>query len=64
MNAIYKVVFRHKANADFTEAYTWYEEQQEGLGERFFNAVVKKSELLASDPHLYKIDYKNITRYY
>ena len=57
MSANYKVVFRNRANIDFIDAYTWYEKQQEGLGERFFNAIVNKSELISSDPHLFKTSY-------
>jgi hypothetical protein len=33
---IYSYIFHESVNADYDEAYEWYEEQQEGLGERFY----------------------------
>lgn len=35
----YEVLLRPEAEADITEAYQWYEEQAEGLGEEFLRAV-------------------------
>ena len=37
---------------DYDEAYTWYEDQQKGLGERFIKAVRQKIEEIAFHPEL------------
>jgi plasmid stabilization system protein ParE len=38
---------------DFEEGYTWYEEKQKGLGERFINAVDKKIKEIILNPEFY-----------
>jgi mRNA-degrading endonuclease RelE of RelBE toxin-antitoxin system len=35
---------------DFDEGYTWYEDKQKGLGERFINEVGKKIKELLVNP--------------
>lgn len=36
-----RVVYRPWAQADIYEAIAWYEERQDGLGDRFFGAVLE-----------------------
>lgn len=38
---------------DFEEGYTWYEEKQKGLGERFINAVDKRIKQILLNPEFY-----------
>ena len=38
---------------DFEEGYTWYEEKQKGLGERFINAVDRKIKQIVQNPEFY-----------
>ena len=38
---------------DYDEAYTWYEDKQKGLGERFVKAVRKKIEEIILYPEVY-----------
>jgi plasmid stabilization system protein ParE len=38
------------AHKDIIEAYEWYENQQEGLGDKFAAAVVQKIKNIASNP--------------
>lgn len=43
---------------DIQAAISWYEEKQQGLGERFFQTVFQKIENLKINP-FYQIRYKN-----
>ena len=38
---------------DYYDAYSWYEDKQKGLGERFINAVRKKIEEIVLHPEIY-----------
>jgi len=42
-----------EADEDFANAYTWYEDQQAGLGEKFIVAVRKKIVAIAAQPEIY-----------
>lgn len=45
---IYTYWLHEKIQTDFNEAFTWYEDKQEGLGYEFLNAVEKKiAEIIA-----------------
>ncbi|WP_295668046.1 type II toxin-antitoxin system RelE/ParE family toxin [uncultured Mucilaginibacter sp.] len=54
----YSFILKREASLEFSDAYVWYEEQQEGLGE-FFNAMVEeKLKKICKNPFHYKISYK------
>lgn len=38
---------------DLEEGYSWYEDKQKGLGERFLTAVEKKIQSIVSHPETY-----------
>ncbi|MGN6293134.1 MAG: type II toxin-antitoxin system RelE/ParE family toxin [Chitinophagaceae bacterium] len=38
---------------DFDEGYSWYEEKQKGLGERFLKAVKEKIDEIVEHPEVY-----------
>jgi len=38
----YSYLLHPEADKEYTEAFIWYEERQEGLGERFIEAVRQK----------------------
>ncbi|OSZ78846.1 hypothetical protein CAP35_11525 [Chitinophagaceae bacterium IBVUCB1] len=44
-----------KAEEEYINAYLWYEEQQQGLGEKFAKAVRGKLDKITSNPKLYYI---------
>ena len=54
----YSFILRQEAVKEFTEAYVWYEEQQEGLGDQFRNEFQEKLELICNNPFHYKKPYK------
>ncbi len=41
------------------DAYDWYEAQQQGLGDRFYNAVEQAAGSAAEFPDAYPNKYKN-----
>ena len=49
----YTCLFHPLTQQDYNEAYTWYEEKQKGLGERFLTAFRKKIEEIALNPEAY-----------
>jgi mRNA-degrading endonuclease RelE of RelBE toxin-antitoxin system len=49
----YKFSLHPDTQKDFTEAYEWYQDKTEGLGERFLKAVRKKIEEIATNPEIY-----------
>lgn len=44
---------------ELANAYIWYEEQQEGLGERFVAKIQQRLNQIIDNPEKYKIVYKN-----
>ena len=54
----YSLKLREEAAAEFNDAYVWYEEQQENLGEQFRVTIQNKLKLIRKDPHHYKTAYK------
>ncbi len=55
----YRISFRQEANAELTNAYIWYEEQQKGLGERFVAKIQQRLTQIINNPEKYKVVYKN-----
>ena len=61
----YNVIVRDEAYSEALEAYLYYEEKQEGLGERFLAAVQILYKQLATNPDYYIIltsDKKKVLR--
>jgi hypothetical protein len=49
----YKLDFHEDVEGDYLEAYTWYEEAKEGLGERFLKMVRAKLEQITKNPEAF-----------
>ena len=49
----YIVRFHPEAEKEYSEAYRWYEEQLEGLGERFESAIERQINLIGNNPENY-----------
>ena len=49
----YRIVIRRRASADIADAHAWYEEQQEGLGGEFLDAVQSALALIGDGPLRY-----------
>jgi len=51
----FKVLFHPSAESDYVQAYQWYEERLEGLGERFNYAVERQVMLILKNPEHYQL---------
>ena len=49
----YALLLHPLVSEDYDEAYSWYEEQQMGLGERFIKAVRQTIEQITTHPESY-----------
>ncbi len=49
----YTIRLHPKADEEYIEAYTPHEEQQEGLGEKFIEAVRKRMASIANNPEIF-----------
>ncbi len=54
----YSIKLRDKASQEIIEAFLWYEEQQEGLGEKFKAKIQDKFSKICQNPFHYKNSYK------
>lgn len=55
----YQVEFSEEASSEIVEAYSWYEERSEGLGERFFTELDNVIALLKINPWMFPAVYKD-----
>ena len=46
----YKIVWSGRALKELSDAWAWYEDRSEGLGDRFQDAVFKKIAQIENDP--------------
>ena len=53
------IQLQERAEQEITDAYTWYESQQPGLGERFLNQIDNYLDLIASNPYQYPSRFGN-----
>jgi plasmid stabilization system protein ParE len=51
----YNVTLLPKARRELTEIWTWYEDKQVGLGERFEQEFFKKAEFIQNSPLQYAV---------
>jgi hypothetical protein len=51
----YSYSLKREASIEFADAFVWYEEQQEGLGELFNISVEDKLKQICNNPFHYKI---------
>lgn len=58
----YEIRFRPEAEYDIEDASVWYENQRQGLGQFFLNEVEKSLNMIAENPLLYPIIYRNTRR--
>lgn len=55
----YSLILRDKAVEEIKEAYKWYDEQLNGLGDRFLNSIEKNTDLILNNPIIFKTTYKS-----
>ncbi len=55
----FQVLFHPLADKEFSEAYRWYEERLDGLGDRFAAAIEERLSQIAIRPLLYRTKKEN-----
>lgn len=50
---MYRYILHEAVKADYDEAYAWYEDKLEGLGERFLSAIRAKLDEIAKRPEAF-----------
>lgn len=51
----YRVVVRPEVEADLSEAETWYEQQEPGLGRKFVGAAREMIDSLSASPLIHQV---------
>lgn len=54
----YRVVIKPLAEIDLKEIFTWYEQEQMGLGDIFFEEFERSLAFLEANPYQYQVRYK------
>lgn len=54
----YTVFFSSKAEKEIRSTWTWYEERQIGLGDRFVDELLHKVRAIQQEPELFSNKYK------
>jgi len=60
---MYKIDISDDAEKDISTSTEYYEEQQKGLGKRFFNAVLKAFGLIQKNPKAYPLTDNNLRKH-
>jgi len=58
----YALVFRPEVREELDEAYTWYENQQAGLGDEFLDCVDEMLNRICQMPESYAVVYRDVRR--
>lgn len=60
---VYNLLIAEDAKREIDEGYLYYEQLQEGLGEKFLSAIINRFSDLSTHPEFYSfIDSKNLLR--
>ena len=58
-NSIYTSILSSRALKEIKQAWEWYEERQQNLGDRFVKEVINKIHLIEQNPERYPTCYKS-----
>src|ERR1017187_8380584 len=56
-NPVYTIIISSKAQREMTASWQWYEEREEGLGDRLVAAVMQKLNTIAQNPDIFSIKH-------
>lgn len=54
----YSVIYSSKAQKEIASAWEWYEERQQGLGDRFVLEIIRRSRLIEQNPERYPTRFR------
>lgn len=55
----YSATYSSRAQKEIAKAWEWYEDRQQGLGDRFINELTRRVQLLEQNPNRYPTRYKS-----
>jgi len=58
----YELIIRPEAKADLLDAYHWYQEQRQGLGNDFKLCVDEVISQIRRNPLIHKVIFQNVRR--
>lgn len=58
----YVLTFRAEARNEMEDAYNWYEDQEDGLGETFLNCVDDTLDRIEQRPESYMVVFQDFRR--
>jgi toxin ParE1/3/4 len=56
------LIVRPEAELDIKDAYVWYDERSQGLGEQFLGAIDKALLLVVREPELFQRVHRSVRR--
>mgnify|MGYP001239686595 CR=1 FL=1 len=56
----YRIKLLPEARQDILDSIGWYNEQKEGLGQLFYQAIKSRLAYISNNPLHYQISYRNI----
>lgn len=59
----YRLIELTEAIGDVSEALSWYEGEQAGLGERFFDEYYASLDILKINPFVYQVDFNEYRKF-
>ena len=59
---VYKTVLSVRAKKEIEASWVWYEERQQGLGDRFLKATILRLQQIEQTPERYPVRYKKLQR--
>ena len=55
----YDLIFIEEVNKDVLDAYLWYEDQREGLGDEFLESLEEGYTKISKNPYFYQVKFEN-----
>jgi hypothetical protein len=57
--ASYSVILSSRTQKEIAQSWDWYEDRQQGLGDRFIKEILAKIKLIEQYPERYPTRYKS-----
>lgn len=58
-NKPYSIIYSSRAQKEIAKTWEWYEDRQQGLGDRFINEIMRRVLLIEQNPYRYPNRYKS-----
>ncbi len=58
-NLPYTAIYSSRAQKELAHSWDWYEERQQGLGDRFVHEIIRHEQLITQNPERYPARHKS-----